>query len=109
MIKSFTKTCVSGTTFVQAVELGFVPDRVTIRNQTQLTTLVWTADTDTKAYITTATGSTSFDSVGAITVIDGSDKTNYTSYSYGFLLPAAATINDTHGEVLDITASRNDI
>jgi len=110
MIKTIQKTCTTATAASgMVVELGFVPDRVTIRNRTTLYSLEWTQNTDTHGYVTTSTGSVTYVSAAALTLIDGSDKVNYTDYSYGFLIPVITDLQDASGEILDITAERSDI
>ena len=112
MLKTIKHTCSSaldGDTKAAVIQLGFVPTRVTIKNRTALASLEWTDNTDTFGYKTITDGTMSFLSACALTVIDGSDKQNYTSYSYGFLMPEIADINDTAGEILDITAERTDL
>jgi hypothetical protein len=110
MMKSFTQTCLSGASdYATVIELGFVPSRVTVTNRTELNKVIWTADTDTKGYFITDQGVTTFVSAVALTLIDGSDKVNYTTSSFGFLLPKITDLNDTAGEILDITAERSDI
>ena len=114
MLKTIQHTCLSGASdFATVMELGFVPNRITVRNRTTLAALEWTENTDDKSYFYGVSGSVSlkptFLSANGITVIDGSDKTNYVSSSYGFLLPKITDLNDTADEVLDITAERDDL
>lgn len=93
------------------VELGFVPDRIVIRNRTSDFTLEWNSSMAADEYYKfIANGTQSFEDTGTdtFTVIDGSDKTNNTSLSFGFiLLGGLADVTDAQ-EVLDIYVFRED-
>lgn len=113
MLKLIKHTCLSGASdFLTAFEIGFVPERVTARNRTTGFELEWTTNTDTKSYVKRLSGGltqVTFLSANGLTIVDGSDKTSYTTQSFGFLLPKITDLNDTAGEILDITVERTDL
>jgi hypothetical protein len=107
MQKLFKKLCPNNAELV--VEVGFVPDRIVITNRTTLITLEWNENLDSGDYYKIiADGTRTLETSGGPTLIDGSDKTNYTGYSFGFVLPVIANINDTTDEILDIVVTRED-
>lgn len=107
MQKQTTLTCPDNA--ATNVELGFVPDKLIITNRTTKYTLEWNSNlTAGYYYQITDQGVKTLVTSGGPTVIDGSDKTNYVTSSFGFLFPVIANIQDTLNEVLDISAIRND-
>ena len=91
------------------VELGFVPDRLIIKNRTSLAEIEWNANLDAGYYYKrVAAGTLTLETSGGPTLIDGSDKTNNLDKSFGVVLPAIVDINDTASEILDITAIKDD-
>lgn len=107
MIKLLQKACPNNAELV--VECGFVPDKIVITNQTTLITLQWNKNLESGDYYQiVAAGDRTLVSSGGPTLIDGSDKTNYTTSSFGFVLPVITNINDTTGELLDIEVYRED-
>jgi len=124
MLKTVTKTVDASEELV--VELGFVPQVIHILNITNGVQLLWNdkmpvevSDGNNQYAIIDANGAldATGDDVaylsntdGDLTLIDGSDKTNDITTSYGFKLDAGTVhINDADDEVLIITASRTDI
>lgn len=124
MLKTFTKTVDASEVLV--VECGFVPNEIRILNITNGVQLYWNdkmpvevsdggaqyaiigadgavdATGDDHAYISNTDG--------ALTLIDGTDKVNNVTTSFGFKLAAGMVhINDADNEVLVITASRTDL
>lgn len=105
MIKFFQKSSPDNAALV--VEVGFVPDKIVVTNRTTLVTLEWNVNLDSGNYYQiVAAGNRTLVASGGPTLIDGSDKTNYVSSSFGFVLPVIANINDTLNEVLDIEVYR---
>jgi hypothetical protein len=123
MMKNVVHTCATttdGSTMLAVIQLGFVPDKVTIVNRTTCVSIVWYKSTPAYVYLIGADGAVSRTNSYTLTAVDGSDKvttypsgpTGYQSlmnYSYGFILPVITDVNDTGSEVLDITAERSDI
>lgn len=114
MYKQTTHTITSGeaagTTDI-AIELGFVPDRVVVRNRTSDYTFEWNDSMAADEYYQfTDGGVQSFEDTGTdtFTVIDGSDKTNYVETSFGIVLKGNVTNFTDATEVLDIYAYRED-
>jgi hypothetical protein len=107
MIKFLQKACPDNAALV--VECGFVPDKIVLTNQTTLITLEWNTNLESGDYYKIiADGTRTLETSGGPTLIDGSDKTNYVTSSFGFVLPAIADINDTLNELLDIEVYRED-
>jgi len=113
MLKLISQACLSGASdYSTAFEVGFVPERVTIINQTTFSELQWTKNTATKSFLKRLSGGLvthTLLSANGLTVIDGSDKTNYVTQSFGFLLPKITDLNDTAGEILDVTVERTNL
>lgn len=94
------------------LELGFVPTRLVIKNRTNDYTFEWNSSMASDEYWMTVgtTGVDTFEDTGVETfvVIDGSDKTNNVSTSFGMkIIGGLANISDAV-EVLDICAIRDD-
>jgi len=123
MYKSFTKTVDASEELV--VECGFVPSAIRILNITNGVQLLWSdkmplevSDGKEQYAIIGANGAldATGDDVGyvsnadgALTLIDGSDKTNNVTSSFGFKLASNTVhINDEDAEVLIIEVFRED-
>lgn len=92
------------------VELGFVPDRIVATNRTSKYTLEWNKNLASGYYYQiTDQGVRTLVTSGGPTLVDGSDKTNYITNSFGFVFPVIANIQDTLSEVVDIVAFRDDL
>jgi len=93
------------------IELGFVPDRMVIRNQTNDYSFEWNGNLAADEYYQfLADGTQTFEDTGAdtFTVIDGSDKTSNLTSSFGMIIAGAiANLSDAE-EVLDIYVYRED-
>lgn len=118
MIKTVQHTCATtldGSTMKALIQLGFVPNRVTIRNRTSCVSMEWTTNTATYGYKIGADGAVTYTTDCALTVVDGSDKStafngvSINTFAQGFILPVITDINDTGSEILDITAERTDL
>lgn len=115
MMKTISQACLSGASdFATVIELGFVPTKLSVYNATTGAKLDWVTGMTTKSVVTKLSGTvlvggTCLSANGTITVIDGSDKVNYVTSSFGFLLPKITDLNDTAGEILHIVAERSDI
>jgi hypothetical protein len=116
MLKLISQACLSGASdYATAFEVGFVPERVTVINRTTFAELQWTKNTivtQPASFLKRLSGGLvthTLLSANGLTVIDGSDKTNYVTQSFGFLLPKIVDLNDTAGEILDITVERTDL
>ena len=95
------------------VEVGFVPDRIVVKNRTSDYTLEWNSNMAADEYWQTvgSTGVDTFEDTGTDTfmVVDGSDKTNNLGVSFGIeVLGNLANVTDTAAEVLDIYLFRED-
>ena len=108
----FTQKTIASTNAVIVVELGFVPTKIVVENVDTRVKLEWSSLMTAGEFIKTVAAGTRTLETSAlpITIIDGSDKTNYVSKSYGFVLGTYADINDgtATGEHLIIEAYRED-
>ena len=94
----------------EVVELGFVPDRIVAINRTSLYTVEWNKNlADDTFYEITDAGARTLESAALVTLIDGSDKTNNITSSFGFIFKTRANVQDTLGEIVDIVAFRDDL
>jgi len=106
MFKQVTKT---GTNADIVVELGFIPDKIVVENVDTRVKLEWSNLMTSGEFIkTVAAGTRTLETSGLpITLIDGSDKTNNVTSSFGFILGAYVDVNDA-AEQLIIEAFRED-
>ena len=105
----YKQTTFDGTSAAIVVELGFVPNKLIITNIDTGYQLEWSDKfTAGEFVVIDADGTRTKTTSGTpITLIDGSDKTNNTDKSFGFILGAYANINDTT-EHLVVEAFRED-
>lgn len=104
------KLTVAANSTDEVVELGFVPDRIVAVNRTTLYKVEWNKNLEADTfYETTNTGTTTLEAADLVDVIDGSDKTNNITSSFGFIFKTRANVQDTLGEILDIVAFRDDL
>lgn len=107
---TITASQAAGTTNI-LVELGFVPDKIVIRNRTSDYSVEWNDSMPSdEYYLFGADGAQSYENTGTATfvVVDGSDKTNYVTTSFGIVITGNITNLTDAEEVLDIYASRED-
>jgi len=102
----YKQTTVTGATAGAIVQLGFVPEKIVITERVSMNQTVWLATNPADAILTTAsTGVRTAVGAAPVTLIDGSDKTNYTTSSFGFMIPATTLANSL---VAEIEAYRQD-
>jgi hypothetical protein len=100
---------VTATNAEMVIELGFIPSKLIITNRTSLATLEWNSNLPAgNFYKIAAAGTRTLVTSGGPTLLDGSDKTNNITSSFGVILPVLADFNDA-AEILDIEAIRDDI
>ena len=93
------------------IELGFVPNKIVVRNRTSDYSLEWNDSMAADEYYQfTDGGVQTFEDTGTdtVTVIDGSDKTNNITTSFGVILTGNIANLTNAQEVLDICAIRDD-
>jgi len=107
---TITASQAAGTTDI-LLELGFVPDRIVIRNRTNDFSFEWNDSMPSDEYYQfLADGAQTYEdtAVATFTVVDGSDKTNNVSTSFGIVITGnIANLSDAE-EILDIYVYRED-
>ncbi len=101
---------VLATNAIIQVQLGFVPDKLLIRNRVSLYSVEWNRNlAEGEFYLITNAGVRTLVTTSTpISIVDGSDKTNNINMSFGIVLGTYANINDTVDEPLDVEATRED-
>ena len=107
----YTQKTFSSTNAAITVELGFVPDKIVIQNVDTRVKLEWSDLMTSGEFVkTVAAGTRTLETASLpITLIDGSDKTNNVSSSFGFVLGTYADINDAADEHIIVEAYREDV